>query len=88
MNTCVMNTTVQCRAVQVFLACHSVFYTEPCENSCMSFFKIRTSKKMLAAQELGRQQAKEFELHFPWLPGATNLAMNHRQAGGQEQYKW
>lgn len=43
---------------------------------------------MLAAQELGRQQAKEFELHFPWLPGATNLAMNHRQAGGQEQYKW
>lgn len=43
-------------------------------------------KQVLAAQELGRQYANKFKLHFPWkvLPGATNPAMNHWQVGGQE----
>lgn len=46
---CVRSTAVQRRAVQVVLACHSKFYTAPRENSCMSFFKIRTSKMSVSS---------------------------------------
>lgn len=55
LNACVMSTTVQCTEWYQFLARHSVLYTAPCENSCMSFFKIRTSKKSVSSS--GARQA-------------------------------
>lgn len=87
MNTCVTSTTVQCGAVQVFLACHSVFYTEPCENSCMSFFKTRTSKKSVSSSWIWQAVSQGIWIAFSLAAWSHYLATNHRQAGGQEQYK-